>query len=325
MPKPVAFITGIAGFAGSFLAEELLEHGYRVCGGLFPGESTDNLRAISDQVTLVTLDILEPARCLAALAGLAANYVFHLAAISSVGQSFKNERLTLKVNLEGTLNVLEAARQLKALRRIVFVSSSDCYGVFRPKNMTLTERQPLNPISPYGISKAAAEQVSLYYSREHGLPVTVARSFNHSGPRQADHFVIPAFARQIAAIEAGLQKPVVGVGDLSARRDLSDVRDVARGYRLMAERGQSGRVYQLCSGKAVTIQTALDKLLGMSSKKIRRKVDPSRLRKNEIPVLRGDHHRAVRELGYEVRYPLATTLRDTLEYWREKLSTARRN
>ncbi|MEW5995105.1 MAG: GDP-mannose 4,6-dehydratase, partial [Candidatus Zixiibacteriota bacterium] len=198
------------------------------------------------------------------------------------------------------------------------------YGVFRPKNKTLTEDQPLNPVSPYGIAKAAAEQAGLYYFRQHKLPVVIARAFNHSGPRQADSFVIPAFAKQIASIESGLQEPVVAVGDLSARRDLSDVRDIVCGYRLMAEKGKPGQVYQLCSGRTVTIKSVLDTLLKLSDKRIRVKVDKSRLRKSDIPILRGDNRRAARELGYKIRYSLTTTLKDTLEYWKKKISVMHR-
>jgi GDP-4-dehydro-6-deoxy-D-mannose reductase len=319
MSKPIAFITGIAGFAGSYLAEELLACGYRVYGGIYPSESPENLESVINHVTLVKLDILDAGNCRAAIFALKPHFIFHLAALASVGQSFEKERLTLRVNFEGTLNVLQAAMAVSNLKQMIFVSSPDCYGIFRPKNKTLTENQPLNPISPYGISKASAEQASLFYFRQHNLPVTVARSFNHSGPRQNENFVIPAFSKQIAAIEADLQKPVLSVGDLSAKRDLSDVRDITRGYRLLAEKGKPGRVYHLCSGKAVSIQRVLDSLLRLSSKKIRVKVDKSRLRKSDIPILRGDNRRAVQELGYKPRYTLQATLKDTLDYWREKL------
>jgi GDP-4-dehydro-6-deoxy-D-mannose reductase len=321
MSKPIAFITGIAGFAGSYLAEELLAHGYRVCGALYPGESTENLESVIDSVTLVQLDILDLERCLAAVSSFKPDYIFHLAAVASVGKALEMERSTYRVNLMGTLNVLQAALQAPKLKRMIFVSSADCYGIFQPTNKTLTEDQPLNPLSPYGISKAAAEAASRYYFRQYGLPVSVARSFNHSGPRQADNFVIPSFAKQIAAIEAGLQKPALLVGNLSVKRDLSDVRDIVQGYRLLAEKGKAGRVYHFCSGKTVSIQKVLDSLLRLSSKKIKVKIDKSRLRKSDIPILRGSNRRAVQELGFKTRYSLHTTLKDTLEYWRQKVLT----
>ncbi|HWR83766.1 MAG TPA: GDP-mannose 4,6-dehydratase [Candidatus Deferrimicrobium sp.] len=319
MSTPRAFITGISGFAGSYLAEELLAGGYDIGGSVYPNESTANLSAIIDRVSLVTLDILDANNCAAAVAAFKPDYIFHLAAASSVGQSFEKERLTYQTNIDGTLNVLAAAITLPNLRKVIYVGSAECYGIFRPKSKTLTEEQPFNPISPYGIAKAAAEQASLYYCRKHGLPVSVARSFNHSGPRQAEHFVIPSFARQVAQIEAGLLPPVLSVGDLSVKRDLSDVRDIVRGYRLMAEKGRVGRVYHLCSGRAVSIQSVVNVMLKMSSKKIRVRVDPSRRRQIDIPILRGDNSRAVQELGYKARYRLQTTIMDTLDYWRDQI------
>lgn len=319
MRKPTAFITGIAGFAGSFLAEELLAAGFKVSGALYKKESTRNLKGVKNRLELFSLDILNAGKCRQLVARLKPDYIFHLAAMSSVAQSFDRERLTCRVNFEGTINVLEAARSLSRLKSLLFVSSSDIYGMFRPRNKTLTENQPFNPISPYGISKAAAENACRYYGRQYGLPVVVARAFNHSGPRQTDDFVIPAFARQVAAIEAGQQKPVLKVGDLSARRDLSDVRDIVHGYRLVATKGIPGDAYQLCSGKAVTIRRVVEQLLVMSSRKIRLIVDKRRFRKADIPVLKGSPRKAVQQLGYAVRYSLKETLADTLNYWRTEM------
>ena len=319
MKRPKALITGVLGFAGSYLAEELIAAGYEVVGNRYKRESTTNIRHIRNRVQLVSLDIERTEHCRKILELTKPDYVFHLAAMASVGHSFSNERATLRINVDGTLNMLEAASKLPALKKFVYISSSECYGTFTPKHKTLTEDQPLNPISPYGISKATAERLSLYYYRQHGLPVSVARAFNHTGPRQVDTFVVPAFARQVAMIEAGKQKPVMSVGNLTAKRDLSDVRDIARGYRLIAERGKPGDVYQLCCGRAVKIQTVLDTLVAMSSRKIRVKTDKSRLRKADIPVLRGSYRKAARELGFEVQYNLHTTLADTLQYWRNMI------
>jgi len=321
MPRPVAFITGIAGFAGSWLAEELLGEGYKVFGSLYDNEPTDNIEILQRHLSLLPLDLTDAAQVAAVFKKTKPNYVFHLAAFSSVGKSFGAERLTYRINFEGTLNLLQALEHAPGLKKIVFTSSADAYGVFSPAGKTLTETQPVDPASPYGISKAAAELLCTYYFRRNGLPVTVARSFNHSGPRQVDSFVIPAFARQAAAIDLGRQKPVVKVGDLSARRDFSDVRDIVRGYRLMAEKGRPGRVYQLCSGKTVSIEQVLTTLLGFASKEVKITVDKSRLRKNDIPVLRGSNRRAVQELGFSIRYTLKQTLRDTFNFWKTTLSS----
>ena len=183
----------------------------------------------------------------------------------------------------------------------------------------MTENQPFNPISPYGISKAAAEYACLGYARRFELPVVIGRSFNHSGPRQSQDFVIPSFARQIATIEKGLAEPVMKVGDLSVKRDLSDVRDIVRGYRLLAEKGKLTRAYHLCSGRAVAIEFVLNQMLKIASKKIVVKSDRTRFRPNDIPVLRGDNSLARKELGYEVRYSLRQTINDTVDYWRRNI------
>jgi GDP-4-dehydro-6-deoxy-D-mannose reductase len=317
--KPRAFITGTAGFAGSYLAEELLASGFDVSGALYPGESTRNVRGIKTALKLFTLEILNEKKCQELIDHLKPDYIFHLAAIASVGRSFRMEKETLRVNLEGTVNILDAARDLGHLKALLFVSSPEVYGRFRPVNKTLTETQSFEPISPYGISKAAAESVCRHYWRQYGVPVVIARAFNHSGPRQSDDFAVPAFSRQVAIIEAGWQRPILKVGDLSARRDLSDVRDIVRGYRLAAIKGTPGEVYQLCSGKTVSLQSVVKRLLTMSSKKIRLQVDKNRLRKAEIPILRGSYRKAAQRLGYEVRYKLKDTLADTLDYWRKEV------
>ncbi|MDH4157434.1 MAG: GDP-mannose 4,6-dehydratase [candidate division Zixibacteria bacterium] len=319
MNKPLAFITGIGGFAGSHLAEQLLHSGYKVAGALYPGESTANIRDVRKHLSLVRLDIMNEKKCRETVRAFRPDYIFHLAAIASVGRSFRLERLTYDINFDGTLNVLAAALDLKRLKKFVFVSSCDTYGIFTPKTKLLRESQPFNPVSPYGISKAMAEHACMYYYRRYGLPVSIARAFNHSGPRQDDNFVIPSFARQIAMIEAGRQRPQLKVGDLSARRDLSDVRDIVTGYRLLAEKGKVGRVYHLCTGRTASIQQVVTALVKMSAARISVKVDPGRLRKNDIPSLRGDNRRAVQELGYATRYSLNITLKDTLNYWRERI------
>lgn len=320
MKSPHAFITGIAGFAGSYLAEELLANGYRVSGTIYNHEPQDNIVHLESQISLHNLDIVDTDACERLLKKIKPDYLFHLAAFASVGRSHHKVRGTLMVNVDGTVNVLEAARQLPKLRKMVFVSSADVYGMFKPKSMTLTEAQPPAPVSPYGISKAAAERLCDYYHRVHDLPVVIVRAFNHSGPRQTDDFVIPAFAKQVAMIEAGRQKATLKVGDLSARRDFSDVRDIVRGYRLAAEKGIAGEIYQLCSGKAVAVRRVLDILLSRSRKQIRVEIDKSRLRKSDIPLLRGSCRKASSKLGYSVRYTIETMLTDTLEFWRSKFA-----
>ncbi len=324
MKKPVAFITGVAGFAGSWLAEELLCENYRVVGGLFENEPVDNLSLCSSDITLLPLDITDPDQVAATLRQVKPDYIFHLAAIASVARSFRSERLTYRVNFEGTLNMLAAAREVTNLKKFVFVGSCDAYGVIMPKNRTLTEDDPFNPISPYGISKASAEYLCRQYVRRYDLPVAIARPFNHAGPRQAPDFVVSDFARQVAAIDLGLQRPEIHVGNLAPKRDFSDVRDIVRGYHLVAEQGRPGQAYHLCSGRAVSIGTVLKTLTGLTSKKVAVAVDKDKLRKADIPVLRGSNRRAIEELGFAVRYRLKETLRDTFAWWQELLTAQNR-
>jgi len=319
--KNKALITGIAGFAGSYLAELMLENGYDVYGCLAPGEKKDNIRHLSGRVKLDRFDILRADKVGRFVSSVAPDYIFHLAAVSSVGQSFTRERLTYDVNFMGTLNVFEAALKLGSkLKKVVFTSSADVYGRFSPVNKTLKETQAINPNSPYGISKAAAEYLARYYAGHHNLPVVISRSFNHTGPRHSETFVVPSFCRQIAAIEQGAARPVMLVGDLSAKRDLSDIRDIVNGYLLMAVKGVPGEIYQLCSGRTVSIKTVLDKLLKMAEVRIKVEVDKSRLRKSDIPVLKGDNAKARKNLGWTIRYKLEDTLEDALQYWRQQLS-----
>ena len=318
MKKKKAFITGIAGFAGSFLAEELLNSGYQVSGSLFGQESLRNIKHLKKDITTVKLDVRKSKECSKVLKQIKPDYIFHLAAFSSVRKSFEKERLTYSINFDGTLNLLNSALELKNLKKFVFVSSADAYGLFKPAGKTLSESQPFNPNSPYAVSKAAAEYTCSYYVSRYGLPVAIARSFNHTGPRQSDSFVVSSFAHQIARIEAKTAKPILYVGDLSARRDFSDVRDIVRGYRLLAEKGIPGQAYHFCSGKAVSIKKILDLLLKLSSRTITVKIDKARLRKNDIPVLRGSYLKAKKQLGYRPNYELPETLKDILDYWRRQ-------
>jgi GDP-4-dehydro-6-deoxy-D-mannose reductase len=316
MSRPTAFITGIAGFAGSHLAEELLEAGFDVSGGLFDDEPTDNIDAVKAQLQLVPLDILKPESCTETIDRIRPEYIFHLAGFAGKAKTAGGERLTYRVNIEGTLNVLEAARQHTRLRKLLFISSSDVYGVTPPRGEAYTEEDILDPVSPYGISKAAGERTCRYFYSKYGLPAVIIRAFNHAGPRQGPGFVVADWAKQVAAIEAGEQEPGIFTGNVNVVKDFSDVRDIVRGYRLAAEKGKPGEVYQLCSGQSVAILKIFDGLAKLASVKIGRREDPSKLRKNDIPAMRGNNKKAAEQLGYTAGYSLDRTLADTMEYWR---------
>ncbi len=321
MSQPSAFITGIAGFAGSFLAEELLEAGYDVSGGIYENEPTENIETFRESLRLVPLNILKPESCTEALGEIKPDYLFHLAGFAGKARSIEEERLTYRVNVEGTLNMLEACREFGGLRKFVYVGSCDVYGTSRPKGEVFTEEDSPAPVSPYGISKSAGEQTGLYYHQRHDQPVVVIRAFNHAGPRQDTGFVVADWARQVAAIEAGEQKPEITTGDVTPIKDFSDVRDIVRGYRQAAEKGAPGEIYQLCSGKSVAVIDIFRGLTELTSVEITRREKTSKLRKNDIPAMRGSLQKAADQLGYRVRYSLEETLTDALEYWRLKAGT----
>jgi len=313
-----AIITGVAGFAGSYLAELLLLKGMNVFGLIAPRERLDNIHSIKSGLELERFNIINADRLKNYIKKVKPDFIFHLAAITSVGKSFDMAQKVYAVNFTGSLNLFEAASASKKLEKLIFISSSDVYGIFKPARKILDENQPLNPVSPYGISKAAGEYLAQYYVRSRNLPIVRIRSFNHTGPKQSTDFVIPSFCSQIARIEKSGKSGKIKVGDLSARRDFSDVRDIVYGYYLAAIKGKPGQVYQLCSGKAVSVEQVLRKLLKMSGFRIDKEVNKKLLRKLEIPILYGSNQKAGKELGWFCRFKLEETLKATLDFWRQQ-------
>ena len=258
------------------------------------------------------VDLLDPHAATAALASLAPSAIYHLAGAAHVGESWSEPARALRSNVMGTHHVLEGARAARLTCPILVTGSALVYS---QSPEPIDEHYPLGPASPYGVSKLAQEMLA---RRARDLRVVVARPFNHAGPRQDDTFSTSSFARQIAEIEAGLREPVLRVGNLSARRDITDVRDVVRAYRLLVERGQPGRVYNVCSGRACRVGDLLEMLVAMSRASIRVETDPARLRPSDNPIVLGDHRRITAEVGWSPEIPIQTTLRDLLAYCRER-------
>lgn len=297
-----------------------------VTGGLgFVGRHlVAHLEAQGDDVVTVDrhgdppVDITDAAAVRAAVEAAAPEAVYHLAGWADVGASWAHPHEVLRVNAVGTLNVLEACRHA-GVDRVLSVSSADVYGLVTEADLPLTESSPLRPTSPYAASKVAADALAQQAFLGHGLAVVRVRPFNHLGPGQSEAFVAPALAARIARAElAGGGE--VAVGNLSARRDFTDVRDVVRAYRLLIERGEPGEVYNVCSGVDVAVQDLVDQLVAMSRHPIRLVQDPSLVRPIDLPVLRGDASRLAAATGWRPEIPLAQTLADLLDDMRSRVA-----
>jgi GDP-4-dehydro-6-deoxy-D-mannose reductase len=311
-------ITGIAGFVGSHLSELLLKKGDEVFGICLACESLENIREIKKALHLTNCDITDFDRLSSVIRRINPDEIYHLAAFSSVGKSFSHPVDTIEVNVRGTLYLLEILRNMRKRARVLIVGSSDMYGIVKPKDIPITEEKPLLPVSPYGTSKAACDLLAYQFFKSYGVQTIRARAFNHTGPRQGIGFVVPDFASQIAKMEAGILPPVMKVGNLSSKRDISDVRDIVRGYLLLMKKGEPGEAYNICSGKAYSIKNVLKTLISLSKKKIRVKTDEKKKRPSEIPVLAGDNSRVKRATGWTSKISIEATLEDTLDFWRKK-------
>lgn len=311
-----AFITGIAGFAGSHLADLLLADGWDVAGLVAPGEPLARVEGIRDRLSLTEGDVADAGVVEDAIVAAAPTCVFHLAAVASPPVSHGDPTGTYRINVGGTLNVFEAVRTRCPDARVVAIGSGDAYGAVGPDELPITESQPWRPLNPYAATKAMTDVMGEAYAAQYGLAIVRARPFNHAGPAQSPSFVCSDFARQVARIEAGLQAPVVRVGELSSGRDFSDVRDIVRAYVQLADPSVPPAAYNICSGRATTIQAVLDRLLSLTDVEIAVEREQARVRKIEVPEVRGDGARFHEATGWSPAIDFAQTLADTLAYWR---------
>jgi GDP-4-dehydro-6-deoxy-D-mannose reductase len=308
MPNAV-LVTGAAGFAGSHLLDLLADErsnlfAWHRLGGRLPADAST--------ATWQAVDLLDPAAVRLAISSIRPTVVYHCAGAAHVGQSWGATEATLRLNVRGTHHLLEALRLTGLDARVMIPSSAMIY---RPAPEPLTEDAPLVPPSPYGLSKLAQELLGQRASTG-CVSVTIARAFNHLGPRQDPAFAASGFARQIAEIEVGQGDPEVVVGNLDARRDTLDVRDTVRAYRTILRHGQPGRAYNVSSGTAIAVGDVLDMLISRAHVPVRVRVDPVRFRPNDVPLLLGDSSRLRDELGWQPAVPLSQTLDDLLAYWR---------
>ncbi len=313
-------ITGITGFVGSHLAEYALSRGgVEVYGTVRWRSRMDNIEAIANQVNVIDCDLRDSSAVRKCLECVQPDYIFHLAAQSYVPTSWTAPAETLTTNIICELNLLEAMREMDKEIRIQVAGSSEEYGLVFEDEIPIKETNPLRPLSPYAVSKVAQDMLAYQYHRSYGLYTVRTRAFNHEGPRRGHVFVTSNFAKQIAEIEKGIKEPVIEVGNLSARRDFTDVRDMVKAYWLSLEKGEPGEVYNIGSGRAVTIREVLEILLSFSDDDIEIRQVPERMRPSDVELLVSDSTKFVTLTGWKPEIPLEKTLEDTLNYWRERI------
>ena len=312
-------VTGVTGFAGSHLVDSMLLRGDCEIFGIQRWRSpTENIQHFQDRITLLECDLRDAASTRDTIERVRPEWIFHLAAQSFVPTSWTAPTESLSTNILGQVNLFEAVRRIGLECRIQIACSSEEYGLVHPDEIPIRETNPLRPLSPYAVSKVAQDLLGYQYWMSWKVDCVRTRGFNHEGPRRGPVFVASDFAKQIADIEKGRRPPVLHVGNLDARRDFTDVRDMVRGYWLALEKGRPGEVYNICRGRAWSIREVLDLLLSMTQTGIEVRQDPARLRPSDVPILLGDNRKFVEATGWRAEIPFEHTLRDMLEYWRAR-------
>lgn len=304
-----ALITGVNGFVGKYLSKYLIDKGYNVYGTVIE----DDVQM--DNVNIKKMNLLNKKEVNETIKSINPDYIYHLAGQSAVGLSWKEPTLTMNVNINGTINLLDAVRENNIDTKVLIIGSSDEYGVIKPEDCPIREEKRLNPASPYAISKMAQEEISKLYVSSYKMNLIMVRAFNHIGPMQGKNFVVSDFASKIADIEKGAE-PVIRVGNLEAYRDFTDVRDIVHGYVMLMESGKIGEVYNIGSGNAYRVQEILDILLSLSNTKIKVEIDPEKLRPSDVPIIQCDNSKIKAHVNWVPQYDIKNTLKDTLDYWR---------
>ena len=310
-----ALIIGAAGFVGSYLIEHLSNtYDWEIHATKLESEIL-----ASNTAVIHNLDLMNASEINALLQKTKPDYIFHLAAQSSVALSWKNPSLTVDINIKGTLNLLDSIRSISNYNpKVLLIGSGEEYGYILPDETPVHEDVPVRPGNIYAATKACQNMLGSIYSRAYKMNLIMVRAFNHIGPNQAPLFVASDFCKQVAEIEKGLKEPVLHVGNLSALRDFTDVRDVVRAYGLLIQYGKSGETYNIGSGHAIPIQSLLDMILSLSTTTIKVELDPSRLRPSDIPVIEADIKKLQDTIQWKPEIELKQTLLETLNYWRKK-------
>lgn len=311
-------ITGISGFVGSHLAKHLRTRypDAEIHGTVYTSAGD------TQTATCHSIDLRQREAVAELIQKIQPEFIYHIAGQAFVPRSFVEPWETLENNIRAQLNIILACLELPQKPRVLVVTSAEIYGASTANTLPIDESQPINPTSPYSVSKVAQDMLALQYYLSHQLPIMRARPFNHIGPGQNQRFVAPAFALQIAQIEIGQQDPIIHVGNLAAQRDFTDVRDIVAAYDLIMQQGTPGNVYNIASGKAHSIQYLLDTLLSFVSIDIQVQVDPDRMRPVNIPILLGDATRLRTETGWQPKYSFERSLEDVLNDWRKRIQSS---
>ncbi len=314
-------ITGITGFVGSHLADYILENqAHAQVYGLIRWRSRmENILHIRDRIQLIEADLKDMASLKKCLAQVQPDRIFHLAAQSFVPTSWTCPAETFSINALGQINLFEAVLSLGISPKIQIAGSSEEYGLVNTDEVPMKETNPLRPLSPYAVSKVAQDLLGWQYYKSYGLKVIRTRGFNHTGPRRGEVFICSNFAKQIVEIEKKRRDPIIYVGNLEAKRDFTDVRDIVRAYWLCLEKGIEGEVYNIGTGKTYSIKEVLDMLLSLAKVEVKIEVDPLRLRPSDVPVLLSDSSKFRELTGWAPKISFGQSLKDLLEYWRERV------
>lgn len=309
-----AMIIGGAGFVGAYLTRHLHDDlKWEVVVTKMPQEQ------IKANVKVVDLNILESDKVVSLLQEDKPDYIFHLAAQSSVAVSWKNPGLTVDVNIKGAVNVLEAVRIMEKPARVLLIGSGEEYGHILPEESPIKETNHVRPGNIYAATKACQNMLGAIYAEAYQMDVMMVRAFNHIGPNQAPIFVVADFCKQVAEMEAGMREPVMQVGNLSAKRDFTDVRDVVRAYGLLVQYGKAGETYNVGSGQAIAIEQILQMIVSKSALDIQIEIDPEKLRPVDVPIIEANTQKLVQMTGWKREISLEQTIQETLDYWRKEV------
>lgn len=304
-------VIGAAGFVGNYLIQEMIANDMEAYATKLPHEKFE-----CENASVYDLDIMDKEAVAALLFDVRPDYIFHLAAQSSVGLAWKNPGLTVDVNIKGSLNVMDAIRELYYKPRVLLIGSGEEYGHIQPGETPIVESNLLRPGNIYAATKACQNMIGSIYSKAYDMELMMVRAFNHIGPAQAPMFVVSDFCKQVAEIEKGLREPLMKVGNLAAMRDFTDVRDVVKAYVKLITMGKNGETYNVGSGNARTIQDILDLIISKSNVEIKVEIDPNKLRPVDVPIIEADITKINTLTGWKPQIPLEQTIQETLDYWR---------